>query len=163
HYIDNVSWKHGRHDIKFGYEFRRTSVSQIFNRTFRGKLTFDDQFDSSGDLTANALQEFLAGTPTGGTQGTGNTNRNTFENSHAIYCQDSLRMNRRFTLNLGLRYDYFGLIQEKHSMFNNVDPTTGNVFAVGQGRLYQPDYKNVAPRVSAAWDVTGRGRTVIRA
>src|SRR5579885_1259050 len=30
HYIDNVSWKAGKHDIKFGYEFRRTSISQIF-------------------------------------------------------------------------------------------------------------------------------------
>jgi len=163
HYIDNVSWKHGKHDVKFGYEFRRTSISQIFNRTFRGKLTFSNQFDSLGNLTENSLQEFLAGTATGGTQGTGDTNRNTFENSHAIYLQDSYRVNRRFTLNLGLRYDYFGLIQEKHSMFNNVDPTTGAVFAVGQNRLYQPDYNNVAPRVSAAWDVTGKGRTVVRA
>src|SRR5208337_3491672 len=111
HYIDNVSWKHGKHDIKFGYEFRRTSISQIFNRTFRGKLEF------------SGLQSFLEGIPdNGGTQGTGDTNRNTFENSHAIYIQDSIRVNRRFTLNLGLRYDYFGLIQEKHGLFNNVDP-----------------------------------------
>jgi hypothetical protein len=72
-------------------------------------------------------------------------------------------MTRRFTLNLGLRYDYFGIIQEKHNLFNNVDPTTGVAFPVGAGRLYQPDYKNVAPRVSVAWDVTGRGKTVIRA
>jgi outer membrane receptor protein involved in Fe transport len=163
HYIDNVSWKTGKHDIKFGYEFRRTSISQIFNRTFRGRLNFSNVTDSAGNVTENSLQEFLAGTPTGGTQGTGDTNRNTFENSHAIYLQDSYRVNRRFTLNLGLRYDYFGIIQEKHSMFNNVNPTTGAAFAVGQDRLYQPDYNNVAPRVSAAWDVTGKGKTVIRA
>jgi hypothetical protein len=163
HYIDNISWKTGKHDIKFGYEFRRTSVSQIFNRTFRGKLQFANQFDSAGNLTESSLQEFLAGTPTSGTQGIGSTNRNTFENSHAFYVQDSIRMNRRFTLNLGLRYDYFGIVQEKHGMFNNVDPTTGQVFPVGNGRLYQPDYNNWAPRVSAAWDITGQGRTVIRA
>jgi len=164
HYIDNVSWKTGKHDIKFGYEFRRTSISQIFNRTFRGRLIFSNVTDPvTGAVTENSLQEFLAGTPTSGTQGTGDTNRNTFENSHAIYLQDSYRVNRRFTLNLGLRYDYFGIIQEKHSMFNNVNPTTGAAFAVGQGRLYQPDYNNVAPRVSAAWDVTGKGKTVVRA
>jgi hypothetical protein len=155
HYIDNVSWKHGKHDIKFGYEFRRTSVSQIFDRVFRGRLGFD------------SLSAFLAGTPNPSIfhsrQGSGNTNRNTFENSHAIYLQDSYRMSRNFTVNLGLRYDYFGLVQEKHSMFDNVDPTTGNVFAVGQGRLYQPDYNNVAPRVSLAWDVTGHQKTVVRA
>jgi outer membrane receptor protein involved in Fe transport len=163
HYIDNISWKSGKHDIKFGYEFRRTSVSQFFNRTFRGKLQFANQFDSTGTLTETSLQEFLAGTPTGGTQGAGSTNRNTFENSHAFYVQDSIRLNRRFTVNLGLRYDYFGIVQEKHGMFNNVNPTTGQVFAVGNGRLYKPDFNNWAPRVSAAWDVTGQGRTVIRA
>ena len=151
HYIDNISWKFGKHDIKFGYEFRRTSISQIFNRTFRGKLEF------------SGLESFLAGIPDdGGTQGIGDTNRNTFENSHAFYLQDSYRLSRRFTVNLGLRYDYFGIIQEKHDMFTNVDPTTGIVSPVGAGRLYQPDYKNWAPRLSLAWDVTGKGKTVVR-
>jgi Carboxypeptidase regulatory-like domain/TonB dependent receptor len=151
HFIDNISWKSGKHDIKFGYEFRRTTVSQIFNRTFRGKLEFD------------SLQSFLAGIPDDGTQGIGDTNRNTVEDSHAAYVQDSFRVTRRFTLNLGLRYDYFGIVSEKHNLFNNVDPTTGQVFAVGPGRLYQPDWNNFAPRVSVAWDVTGHQRTVVRA
>lgn len=161
HYIDNISWKSGKHDIKFGYEFRRTSVSQMFNRAFRGRLDFP------GSSTENSLQQFLAGTPNpsifDSRQGSGDTNRNTFENSHAFYVQDSYRFSRRVTVNLGLRYDYFGIVQEKHSMFDNVDPTTGAVFAVGQGRLYQPDYNNWAPRVSVAWDVTGHQKTVLRA
>ena len=96
-------------------------------------------------------------------QGIGETNRNTFENSHAGYLQDSWRVSRRFTVNLGLRYDYFGLVQEKHGLFNNVDPTTGFPSPIGQARLYQPDWNNWAPRVSAAWDLTGRGKTVLRA
>ena len=150
HYIDNISWKAGKHDIKFGYEFRRTTVSQILNRSFRGKLEFD------------SLADFLAGIPDGGTQATGDTNRNTFENSNAFYVQDSYRVARTFTVNLGLRYDYFGIVQEKHGLFDNVDPTTGDVFSVGAGRLYQPDYKNWAPRVSVAWDVTGHQRTILR-
>ena len=154
HFIDNISWKLGKHDIKYGYEFRRTSISQTFNRTFRGRLSF------------TGLETFLAGTPDDAShtvQGIGDTNRNTFENSQAIYIQDSFRATRNVTLNLGLRYDYFGIVQEKHQMFNNVDPTTGAVFPVGPGRLYQPDYNNLAPRVSVAWDVTGQQRTVLRA
>src|SRR5262249_11964913 len=35
HYIDAVSWKKGRHDIKFGYEFRRSTVSQLLDTNFR--------------------------------------------------------------------------------------------------------------------------------
>jgi len=107
-----------------------------------------------------SFADFLDGNPTGFSfQYGGDSNRNTFENSHAIYLQDSYRMTPRFTLNLGLRYDYFGLIQEKHGGFSNIDPATGDTIAVGQGRLYQPDYNNVSPRVSFAWDVTGHQKT----
>lgn len=151
HYLDNVSWKAGKHDIKFGYEFRRSSISQIFNRGFRGTLDFA------------SLDDFIAGLPDDGGQRQGNTNRNTFENSYAGYVQDSIRLTRKFTLNFGLRYDYFGIVQEKHGQFTNFDPATGDPLLVGNGRLYNPDYNNWAPRVSAAWDVTGRGKTVLRA
>jgi hypothetical protein len=165
HYIDNISWKRGKHDIKFGYEFRRTSISQIFNRTARGTLEFEDPSGNG----FNSLQDFLSGTlqnPTGSSTGTeivGNTDRNTFENSHAGYVQDSYRWKKNFTINLGLRYDYFGIIQEKSGNFTNIDPTTGQLILVGDGRLYQPDYKNWAPRVSVAWDLFGSGKTVVRA
>jgi hypothetical protein len=151
HFIDNISWKAGKHDFKLGYEFRRTTVSQIFDAYFRGKLSFD------------TLSDFLAGAPDDGFQYSGDSNRNTFENSEAFYFQDSFRLTSRFTINLGLRYDYYGIMQEKHDEFTNVDPTTGLGFNVGAGRLYQPDYNNWAPRVSVAWDVTGHQRTVVRA
>jgi outer membrane receptor protein involved in Fe transport len=151
HYIDNVSWKAGKHDIKFGYEYRRSSISQIFNRGFRGNLSFD------------TLDSFIAGVPDGGSIRVGNTNRNTFENSYSGYVQDSVHLTRKFVLNLGLRYDYFGIVQEKHGGFTNFDPVSGDPLIVGSGRLYEPDYNNWAPRVSAAWDITGRGKTVLRA
>ncbi|HTQ97352.1 MAG TPA: TonB-dependent receptor [Candidatus Acidoferrum sp.] len=151
HFIDNLSWKAGKHDFKIGYEYRRTTVSQIFDVYFRGRLNF------------SSLGDFLAGTPDGGFQYSGDTNRNTSQNSHAIYAQDSYRINPRLTLNLGLRYDYYGLIQEKHGDFTNVDPYNGDPILVGPGRLYQPDFNNVAPRVSVAWDVTGHQKTVVRA
>ncbi len=151
HYIDNLSWKTGKHDVKLGYEFRRTSISQMFNRGFRGTLSFD------------SLESFLAGTPDGGSQRQGNTNRNTFENSHAFYIQDSFRWKKNFAFNYGVRYDYYGIIQEKHGNFTNIDPATGSGILLGAKRLYEPDYNNWSPRVSAAWDVTGKGKTVLRA
>ena len=57
HFIDNYSWKSGRHDVKFGYEFRRTTIMQVLeDNTFRGKLSFDD------------LTTFLEGLPSDGSQ-----------------------------------------------------------------------------------------------
>ena len=74
-------------------------------------------------------------------------------------------------MNYGLRWDYFGVVSEKNNLFSNAtgaDPAT-NTFVLtqvgqpGLSRLYEPDYKNFSPRASIAWDVTGQGKTVIRA
>ncbi|MBI3477741.1 MAG: TonB-dependent receptor [Acidobacteria bacterium] len=148
HFIDNYSWKAGRHDVKFGYELRRTTIMQVLENTFRGKLSF-------GDLTS-----FLQGQPSDGGQRTGNTRRHTSENSHAFYVQDSFRWTPRLTLNVGLRWDYFGVVNEKSNLFYRFDPATQTEVQTGQ--LYNKDYNNFAPRIALAYDVTGKGKTVIR-
>jgi hypothetical protein len=155
--IDGLSWKIGKHDLKFGFEFRRTSVSQFFDKYFRGRLEF---------LT---LDDFLAGnvnTAFGKSiQYSGDSTRNTYENSYGFYAQDSFRLTQRITLNYGLRWDYFGVVAEKNNLFSNFDTTTGQLVQVGPGglsQLYKPDYKNFSPRLSIAWDVFGTGRTVVR-
>ncbi len=154
HFIDNFSWKTGRHAVKFGYEFRRTTISQVLDRNFRGKLGF------------GTLSDFLAGIPSdGGSQASGDTNRNTFENNHAFYVQDGFRWTSRLTVNFGLRWDYYGVVTEKNSLFFNYNPATQvqqRVGTSGLSRLYEPDYNNFAPRLSLAYDLTGRGKTVIR-
>jgi outer membrane receptor protein involved in Fe transport len=146
-FIDNFSWKFGRHELKLGYEFRRTTVSQFFDETYRGTLSF------------SSLSYFLQGIPSGGSQVAGDSNRNTFQDSHAGYVQDSFRWSSNLTLNLGLRWDYYGVIGEENNLFSNYDPVNG-LRLVNQ--LYQPDYNNFAPRFSVAYDLGGKGKTVIR-
>ena len=151
--IDDFSWKLNRHELKFGYEFRRTPITQFFDENHRGQLKF------------SSLTTFLEGTPSSGRSAEGNSYRNTAQNSHAFYAQDSFRWTRQLTLNFGVRWDYFGVIHEKHNLFSNFDPVNGlrMVGADGLSSLYQPDYRNFAPRVSVAYDVTGSGKTVVRA
>ncbi len=157
--IDNFSWKLNKHEMKFGAEFRRTTIHQFFGKNFRGRLSFD------------SLGDFLSGTVDGGFQYAGNSVRNTFENSIGLYAQDSFRVRQNLTLNFGLRWDYFGVVGEKNNLLSNItaqDPVaqTFTLTQVGQSglsRLYNPDKKNLAPRVSAAWDVTGKSKTVVRA
>jgi len=149
HFIDNYSWKAGRHDVKFGYEFRRTTIQLIQDNTFRGKLSFDD------------LTSFLQGVPSGGKQVQGNSRRHSVENNHGFYVQDSFRMNPRLTLNFGIRWDYFGVVREKDGLFNQIIAAGGGA-TVPVGQLYDKDYNNFAPRFGFAYDLFGKGRTVIR-
>jgi hypothetical protein len=159
--IDNFSWKINKHTLKFGVDFHRTSVQQYFDKYFRGRLKFASE------------SQFLAGNVGSGFQYFGNSTRHTFENNFGFYVQDGFRLTPRLTLNYGMRWDYFGVVGEKNNLLSNITslspaPGTGTftLTQVGQpglSQLYKPDKKDFAPRVSLAWDVTGKGKTVVRA
>jgi len=112
------------------------------------------------------LQDFLAGYVDGGFQYFGDSTRHTYENNFGFYAQDSFRLTPHVTLNYGLRWDYFGVVQEKNNLLSNItnlDPVndTFTLTQVGQpglNSLYNPDKKDFAPRVSLAWDVAGKER-----
>jgi len=69
-------------------------------------------------------------------------------------------------VNLGLRYSYVSPMKEANNLLGNFDPALG---LVQQGQssvgdtVIKPDHKNFSPRVGFAWDVTGKGTTVVRA
>ncbi len=156
HFIDNYSWQIGRHDFKFGYEYRRTTINIIQNSNFRGKLSFDD------------FTSFLEGQPSSGSQASGYTNRHTAQNSQGLYVQDSFRWTKRLTVNYGLRWDYFGVPSEKNNLFYQLTPANGGTLVQvgangGPSSLYNKDYNNFAPRIAMAYDLRGDGSTVIRA
>lgn len=165
--IDNFSWKLNKHDVKVGVDFHRTSIQQYFDKYFRGRLKFN------GDATGDPLQDFLAGNVDSGFQYFGNSLRHTHENNFGFYLQDSFRPTQRLTINYGLRWDYFGVVKEENNLLSNITsispaPGTGTFTLTQVGQpglpsLYNPDKKDFAPRISAAWDVTGKGKTVVRA
>jgi Carboxypeptidase regulatory-like domain/TonB dependent receptor len=152
--IDGLSWKRGRHDIKFGYEFRETTVRSFNDFSGRGVLVF------------NLLSDFLSGTPTStalfgrGRIIEGSTDRDAKQANDALYVQDSFRWTKNFTLNMGLRWDYFGVIHEDQGRFSVYNPAVG---LVKRDPLYDQDFRSFSPRTSLAWDVTGKQKTVIRA
>ncbi len=149
HFVDDYGWKSGRHDIKLGYEFRRTTIELIQDNTFRGKLSFPD------------LASFLAGIPSSGKIAQGGTKRHSYENSHGLFIQDSFRWTPRLTLNYGIRWDYFGVVGEKNNLFYQLDPTAASDLSSAP-QLYGKDYNNFAPRFGFAYDLAGKSKTVIR-
>ncbi len=149
HFIDNYSWKSGKHEVKFGYEFRRTTINQVIDHNFRGTLSFSD------------LSSFLQGIPDGGNQITGNSQRHTYQNSDGLFIQDSFRATSRLTLNYGVRWDYFGVTGEKNGLFYTFNPANGGSNDQ-TNQLYGKDFNNFAPRLAFAYDLTGKGTTVVR-
>lgn len=152
HSVLAFAYSAGRHNVKTGYEFRRTAVDAFFDAGYRGVLNFD------------TLDDFLAGNVASGRQVIGDSNRQTFQNSHGLYAQDSFTLSRAVTLNYGLRWDYMGVLGEKQNRLSILDPAKGlvQVGTSGLDRLYPRDFRNFGPRVSAVWDVSRKGQTVVR-
>ncbi|PYT84533.1 MAG: hypothetical protein DMG41_27195 [Acidobacteria bacterium] len=152
-FIDQVSNLRGKHAFKFGGELRRDLVHQATFRAGRGRV----KFNSFEDFLSGAVHNvnFLAGDPT----------RNMSQWLYAGYAQDDWRITKRITLNLGLRYEFQAVPTDSRNLLGNVDIATGAFEQVGRNisSIYNPDHKNFSPRLGVAWDVTGKGTTVVRA
>jgi hypothetical protein len=150
-FVDQVSYLRGNHAFRFGGEVRRDLVHQGTFRGGRGRVTFA------------SLEDFLAGNPAKAGILGGDPIRNISQWLYAGYAQDDWRITKRVTLNLGLRYELQGVPTEDHNLFGNFEPSVG-LEQVGKNisSIYRRDGKNFSPRVGIAWDVSGKGTTVVR-
>ena len=104
-------------------------------------------------------------------------------NESAFYGEDAIRLTRRLTVTLGLRWEYFGVLHSPQgektldanffldavgqSKAQNPSKTIYEQIRDGRfgrtGQFFNQDWNNFGPRVGLAWDISGNGRTAVRA
>jgi hypothetical protein len=149
--IDDVTWVKDRHAIKAGLEIRRVQMNQ--GGGAYGTVSFNS-------LTSFAADESYKASITGVYPINGLRKMDYFG-----YFQDEFKWRPNFTLNLGVRYNVFGIFSEVLGRGNPFDfATCGPAGYCGVGASFGPgNYGDVDPRIAFAWapDIF-RGKTVIR-
>ncbi len=168
-FSDTIHWIHGRHELAMGFDYLKMNID--LDNTYRQNGNF--RFRGTG-FSGNALSDFFLGKVDRFIQGGGEyaARRGTLASG---FVQDNFRVNRRLTLNLGLRYDPFvpfgdelGRTEcfrpgQKSTRFTNAP--VGYLYAGDSGCPEggsQSHYWLFAPRIGFSYDVTGQGRTVLR-
>ncbi|HJQ30722.1 MAG TPA: TonB-dependent receptor [Pyrinomonadaceae bacterium] len=171
---DTVSIVAGRHRLKIGGEYRRSQVNFYFNAFSRGQLIFP------------TFTNFLLGQSVS-IIGSGAYDRAFRVNDLSGFVQDDWKATDHLTLNLGVRYDFYGLPKEKYGRLVNfipgqfrngtlaapAGPPNGFVQAgnaanplpgvpLVEDTLVPQDKNNIAPRVGAAYRLNEKGTLVAR-
>jgi carboxypeptidase family protein/TonB-dependent receptor-like protein len=159
---DNVSYLMGKHSFKFGGEFSHIEGDSNPHDT-RGRIIFNGGQTLGGSSTA--LEDFFAGDPFRAFLLTGNPAIKATSNVYGVFGQDDWRVTSKLIVNLGLRWEYRTPYHEANNLLGGFDPKLG---LVQQGQasvgdtMWKPDRKNFSPRLGFAYDVTGKGTTVVR-
>lgn len=150
--IDSLSVIRGRHTLKFGGEIRRSHVNVADPAFDAITVTYANR----NELLANKVDRVAI---TGGNDVLG-----TRKWYYFAYAQDDIKVNPELTLNLGLRYEYYGVNSEAHDRYRVFDLYRCSGFCPHGTPWYFRDRNNVDPRVGFAWAPKAlKGKTVIRA
>ena len=166
---DDVTWVRGGHTMKVGVDVRREHMAIASVNRPNGDFTFN------GFASGNAAADFLLGLPTQFRRATKNTDQNGWGWLFAGYAQDEFSPWTNVTLDLGVRYELPLPFVDAVDALNTFRPgqqstrfpnaPLGLVYPgdadVPRG-TYDTDRNNLAPRVGAAWDPTGTGRSSLR-
>jgi hypothetical protein len=194
-FYQDLNWITGRHDIRVGGSFVHMSDDRTFGAFQNGVASLNLSSAAApalDNLVLGQLARYQVAINPGGFPGGSYvtpvpepsfTDNNRYR-EFALYVNDSWSLGSRVKLNLGVRYEYFGVQKDvgpsETSNFYYLDPDAsvnssgadifrqvagGRVFRASEsplGGMWAPDRNNVAPRVGFAWDMSGDGKTSLR-
>jgi hypothetical protein len=165
HLTDILSYTTGKHQIRFGGEFRQGRIDEFYFRRSTGEFTFDgtqgpwaaycgsNPSVTGCDLNTTALADFLAGDVSQSSIAVGNAERHVLANGIDFFGQDDWQVTSKLNLNLGLRWEYFGPLHANGTKDIGVFVPGSGLEIQGQGidSIFRPDWHNFAPRAGFAY------------
>jgi hypothetical protein len=175
---DTFTLIRGSHTWKWGGDYRPEEFTIYQPADPRGSLDFGTVFTDNAGVPGSGgsgLAALLAGLSDGGAINNLHNIDYTRKN-YSLFLQDDWRVNRRLTLNLGVRYEFYGTVKERFKSQANFNPYTGNLDIPSSSKvsltptfasilpvnheasdgLINPDYNNVAPRVGFAYQANSK-------
>ena len=157
--VNSTTWVTGNHIFKFGGNILRRQVNIFQGNRSKGEFGFwsGDSLSTrwvTADMLIGFAQYYWAGSSAGmvGTR--------SWENG--IF-QDDWKVSNKLTLNLGLRYDILTMPTRAYGRQANYDIVNRSlVVARITKTLWSTPIGNIGPRAGFAYDITGRGKSVIR-
>jgi hypothetical protein len=140
----------GRHTIKFGGEVTRLFYLQASYCCFLPSYSFYNLWDFLNDApnSESANVDPATGTPTPGRQ-------DQRENLWGLFVQDDYKLRSNLTVNLGLRWSYFGPLYSKENNMYRAVPGAGTAFLTGLNVVKENGWSaekgNFSPDIGFAW------------
>jgi outer membrane receptor protein involved in Fe transport len=155
---DNLTFIRGAHSIKVGGSVRDLQLNGYVEVYDRGQVNF------TGALSGSGIGDLLLGLPTLGIKSQYTGPQTLRSKSWSGYIQDDWKVNRKLTLNLGVRYEYDTPATDPTNRMSTFDLKTGTTVQVGTNGVPRSGTESYSgsfqPRVGFAWSPTEH--TVVR-
>jgi hypothetical protein len=128
---ETLSWIHGKHNFRFGGDYRRVHRNFLGGSNSTGSFTFSGKFTESPTApttTGTALADFLLGLPQATTIDAAASKSYLRDNVWDLYATDDWRARSNVTLNYGLRYEFFAPYTEKYGRLAVLDTNAAGGF-----------------------------------